>query len=167
MPLSEGAKALILKNLMKIHRNRTAYPVTIGYLTDVQLSMLNAERAGRNFKAMTARVLFVGAHIYESRVRRDGYSFDDVITQIEGALHETAVFTPGPSMSQIVSCTEREDGYGNRVIDTAVLGCDSKYPHSELYSIIPKRDHNKPKPKKKEQATEAQPVPENSTNPPG
>ena len=144
MPLFENARALILKNLMKLHRGRTAWPVAIGCLTDTQLSMLNAERAGRNFKAMTARVLLVGAHIYESRVRRDGYSFDDVILQIESALHHTAMFTPGPSMSEIVSCSERDDGYGNRVIDTAVLGCDSKYPHSELYSIIPKRDHVKP-----------------------
>jgi hypothetical protein len=166
MPLLADAKALILKNLMTVHRNRTAWPVAIACLTETQLTMLNAERAGRNFKAMTSRVLFVGAHIYESRVRRDGYSFDDVILQIESALQETAVFTPGPSMSQIVSCAEREDGYGNRVIDTAVLGCDAKYPHSELYSIIPKRDHVKP-PKKQEQATEARPVLGISTNPPG
>ena len=144
MPLVPGAADLIRKNLMKVHRGRNAWPVVIGYLTDVQLEMLNTERVRRGFKMMSAKVVFVGAHIYDSRVKRDGYSFDDVVLQITSAMHETAVFRPDPKMSELESCIEREDGYGNRVTDRAVFECSMRYPKPELYSVIPKGDYIKP-----------------------
>lgn len=144
MPLNANAAELIRGNLVKIHRGRKAWPVVIGCLTDAQLEILNAERERRGFKTMVAKVMFVGAHIYDSRVVQDGYSFDDVITQIESAMHETAILKIEPKMNGLVSCVEREDGYGNRIIDWGVLECSMRFPRPELYSVIPKGDHIKP-----------------------
>jgi hypothetical protein len=147
MPLLENAGELIRKNLIKIHRGRKAWPVVIGCLTDAQLEILNTERALRGFLAMAAKVVFVGAHIYDSRVVQDGYSFDDVVNQITSAMHETSILRIEPKMNGLVSCAEREDGYGNRVIDWGVLECSMRFPRPELYSVIPKGDNIKP-PKK-------------------
>jgi hypothetical protein len=144
MPLNDNAKKLILKNLLKIHRGRTAWPVVVGHLTGTQLAALNEERSRRGFPKMSAQVVFVGQHIYDSRVRDDGYSFDDVIAQIESAMDETAVFRVGPKMDGLVSSQKRDDGYGNEVTDEAVLECSMKFPRPELYSVIPKGDQIKP-----------------------
>jgi hypothetical protein len=144
MPLNDNAKNLILKNLLKIHRGRNAWPVLVGRLTDTQLAALNEERRGRGFPPMSAQVVFIGNHIYDSRVTEDGYTFDDVIAQIESAMDEAAVFREGPKMGGLVSPKKRDDGYGNQVTDEAVLECSTKFPRAELYSVIPKGDHNKP-----------------------
>lgn len=144
MPLIEDANKLILKNLLKVHRGRWVKPVMIGSLTDAQLADLNAERQKRGFKPMIGQVVFVGKHIYDSRVKEDGYSFDDVIAQIYSSMHETAVFSESPKMSGLVSSIERADAYGNRIIDNGVLECSMRFPRPELYSVIPKGDHKKP-----------------------
>jgi hypothetical protein len=147
MPLIENARKLILKNLFKVHRGRKAWPVVIGSLTSAQLADLNAERQRRGFEPMIGQVVFVGQHIYDSRVKEDGYSFNDVIDQIYSALDQTAVFSESPKMSGLVSSIERADAYGNRIIDNGVLECSMRFPRPELYSVIPKGDHKKP-PKK-------------------
>jgi uncharacterized protein YfiM (DUF2279 family) len=144
MPLLANAGDLIRKNLMKIHRGRRAWPVVIGSLTAAQLEVLNAERARRGFRPMTEKVVFVGAHIYNSRVLQDGYSFEDVIVQITGAMRETSILKIEPKMNGLVSCAKRDDGYGNRIIDWGVLECDVRFPRPELISVIPKGDKNKP-----------------------
>ena len=59
-------------------------------------------------------------------------------------MHETAIFRADPKMSGLESCVERDDGYGNRVIDWAVLECSMRFPRPELYSVIPKGDNIKP-----------------------
>lgn len=147
MPLHSNAKSLILKNLMKIHRGRQAWPKVIGSLSDSQLSDLNKERLGRHMPPIKAEVVFVGNHIYQSRVKDDGYTFDDVMEQISSAMAETSVFSESPKMSGLVSTITREDGYGNQVIDNGVLECSARFPRAELYSVIPKGDRKKP-PKK-------------------
>lgn len=144
MPLNDNARNLIVKNLLKIHHGRKAWPVVIGQLTDTQLAALNNERQRRGFPAMSAQVVFVGNHIYDSRVRDDGYKFDDVVAQIESAMDETAVFREGPKMDALVSSRKRDDGYGNQVTDEAVFECSTRFPRAELYSVIPKGDHSKP-----------------------
>ena len=40
---------------------------------------------------MVADVVFIGSHIYESRIVRDGYSIEDVLDQIASAMDSTAV----------------------------------------------------------------------------
>jgi hypothetical protein len=145
MPLGENVENLIRKNLQYIRNGRRARPFVIGCFTQVQLAAMNAERAGRNFPPMKEQVMFIGGHVYESRIEEDGYSVDDVIAQIASGMHETCVFRVGPKMNSLISCTPRDDGYGNHVLDEAVFECTTKYPRAELLSVIPKGDKKKPR----------------------
>ncbi len=94
---------------------------------------------------MGANVVFVGQHIYNSRIRQDGYSVDDVIAQINSAMDASSVFHANPKMNSLVSDKARDDGYGNAVYDEAVFECTVRYPRPELLSVIPKGDKIKPK----------------------
>src|SRR5689334_20373745 len=123
MPLHANAAQLIRANLEQIQNGRRPRAVVIGCLTDEQLAALNAERAQRNFTMMEAEVVFIGPHIYASRVLRDGYTLDDVILQITTGMHENSTFHANPKMNALVSSSGREDGYGNIVIDNAVFEC--------------------------------------------
>src|SRR5215470_3952645 len=96
MPLVDGAERHIRKNLQYIRNGRKAHPKVIARLTDEQLCKLNEERASRAFPPMKAEVVFVGQHIYESRIVKDGYSVDDVVVQIASALSEASVFHVNP-----------------------------------------------------------------------
>jgi hypothetical protein len=139
----------------------------IGHLTDEQLATLNAERAQRNFPAMNAAVVFIGSHIYKSRVERDGYTFDDVIQQIRTGMDEKSKFHANPKMNALVSSEERDDGYGNRVIDNAVFECTVRFPRPELYSVIPKGDKIKPRDAKKSMGRDETAHTQNSADPSG
>jgi hypothetical protein len=144
MPLVDGAEKHIRKNLQYIRNGRKAHPKVIARLTDAQLAKLNEERASRGFPPMKAEVLFVGQHVYDSRIVKDGYSVDDVLTQIASAMHEDSEFHVSPRTA-LVSTTPREDCYGNTVQDRAVFECSARYPKPELQSVIPKGDHIKPR----------------------
>ena len=168
MPLNENAEKRIRKNLQYIRNGRKAHSVVIGSLTEIQLAKMNEERAQRGFPPMDSKVVFVGQHIYDSRITEDGYSVDDVITQITSAMDESCVFHANPKMNSLVSETGREDGYGNSVLDEAVFECSVRYPKPELLSVIPKGDKNKPKdaPKKNMGRANAAHI-RKSTNPSG
>lgn len=144
MPLYHDAERLIRANLDVIKNGRKAQAVIIGRLTDKQLTALNEERKRRNLPSMVAEVVFIGRHIYESRILQDGYTIDDVVKQIACAMAENSAFHANPKMNALVCQTERGDGYGNRVRDTAVFECTARYPRPELYSVIPKGDAVKP-----------------------
>jgi hypothetical protein len=145
MPLSENGEKRIRKNLQYIRNGRRAHAVVIGHLTEVQLAKMNAERAQRGFPPMDPKIVFVGKHVYDSRITEDGYSVDDVIAQITSALNDGSVFHANPKMNSLVNETGREDGYGNLVFDEAVFECSVRYPKPELLSVIPKGDRIKPK----------------------
>jgi len=145
MPLANNAEKRIRKNLQYIRNGRKAHPVVIGSLTVDQLGKMNEERAERGLPAMNAAVMFVGLHVYESRILQDGYSVDDVIAQITSAMEEKSVFHANPKMNSLVSATLRQDGYGNSVRDEAIFECSMRYPKPELFSVIPKGDKTKPK----------------------
>ena len=138
MPLFDDATRLMRVNFEQIKKGIKARIVVIGCLTADQLAMLNAERAKQKLPAMNAEVVFMGRHIYDSRITRDGYTVDDVIAQITNAMDGNSTFHANPKMNALVSPTVRDDGYGNQVIDTAVFECTAKYPRPELYSVIPK-----------------------------
>jgi hypothetical protein len=110
MPLADNAEKLIRKNLQYIRNGRKAHPVVIGTLTEIQLAKMNEERAGRKFPPMKAAVVFVGKHIYDSRVLKDGYSVDDVVAQIISGMHESCEFHANPKMNSLVSSTPRDEG---------------------------------------------------------
>jgi hypothetical protein len=168
MPLNENAEKLIRKNLQYIRNGRRARPVVIGHLTEVQLSKMNEERAQRGFPPMHSKVVFVGQHVYDSRITEDGYSVDDVIAQITSAMDECSVFHANPKMNSLVHEAGREDGYGNSVFDEAVFECSVRYPKPELLSVIPKGDRIKPKdaPKKNMGRANAAHI-QKSADPPG
>jgi hypothetical protein len=92
-----------------------------------------------------AEVVFLGGHIYESRVVRDGYTIDDVIVQIESGMDSGSVVLKAPSMTAMENPSPRADRYGNTVRDRIVFECTARHPRPELYSVVPKGDALKPK----------------------
>jgi len=86
MPLYENAEKLIRGNLAVIKRGKRPNPVVVGYLTDEQLEVVNNYRRARNWEPIEKDIIFVGSHIYDSRVVKDGYTEDDLIAQIKSAL---------------------------------------------------------------------------------
>ncbi len=148
MPLNHGADQLIRTNLEQIQQGKKVRAIVIGFLTAEQLLALNTERARRDFPGMAAEIVFLGRHIFESRVLRDGYTITDVLMQITTSMDAASAFHATPKMNALVSAVLREDGYGNRVTDMAVFECTSRYPRPELYSVIPKGDEIKPVKKK-------------------
>ena len=144
MPLNPDAEKLIRKHLKKARNGKRTGPVSIGTLTDKQLADLNAERHKRNLEPMVNDVKFTGRHIHDRRVVVDGYSTTDVITQIKSAMAIDSVIKTTPKMTVLQSIRDREDGFGNVVRDEVVLECTGRFPHPELYSVIPKGDAIKP-----------------------
>jgi hypothetical protein len=76
MPLSKEAPALIRANLTELQKGSRVGLVVIGSLTGAQLDAINHERRAHGYPAIVAEVVFVGRHVYESRIVRDGYSID-------------------------------------------------------------------------------------------
>ena len=91
MPLYENAATLILTNLKQIQAGCKAALVAIGSLTQDQLAAINNKRAACNFPPIKAEVVFIGKHIYKSRIVGDGYTISDVIEQIASAMHATSL----------------------------------------------------------------------------
>jgi len=99
MPLSEDAPALIRANFEQLQSGTRARLVTIGNLTAEQLTAINDNRRAHGHPAIVADVVFVGRHVYESRIVRDGYTIDDVIDQISSAMNAAAVVVPAAAMN--------------------------------------------------------------------
>jgi hypothetical protein len=145
MPLYDNALYLIRGNLEEIRRGGKARVVPVGRLTNAQHEAVNAHRAGANLPPLEDReIVFIGKHVYDSRVVRDNYTIEDVIVQIASALAADAVVMANVKMTALESATRREDGYGNMVRDRVVLELTQRKPRAELYSVIPKGDTNKP-----------------------
>ena len=68
----------------------------IGTLADTQLNAINAARRAGGYPPMVAEVVFIGRHVHESRIVRDGYSTEDVIDQIASGMDAAAVVLSGP-----------------------------------------------------------------------
>ena len=75
MPLSAGSPALICANLEAVQNGERARPVVIGTLTDAQLTAINDERHAHGYPAIVAEVVFMGRHVFASRIERDGYNY--------------------------------------------------------------------------------------------
>ena len=166
MPLYENAEKLIRGNLAVIKRGKRPNPVVVGYLTDEQLEVVNNYRRARNWEPIKKDIIFVGSHIYESRVMKDGYTEDDLIAQIKSALSATCRFIETQKMTVLQNPTTRESGYGCRVRDELTLECSTRFPRAELYSVVPRGDKNH-KPKKLREAAEATSPGKSGTNTPG
>jgi len=131
-------------NFEKIRDGKRPGLVIIGSLTVEQLQAINANRAVEELPPIAAEVVFVGRHIYQSRVVKDGYTIEDVLDQIYSAMDECAVVVGTLKMTGIENPSLRADRYGNRVNDRAIFECTTRHPRPELFSVIPKGDLNKP-----------------------
>jgi hypothetical protein len=137
----------VIRNLERLANGEKVPLIRIATLTEVQLVQLNEARSKQGLSPMVADVLFVGRHVYKSRVLQDGYSLKDVALQIENAMSELSVIVAGKTMTSLENQQGRDDGYGNVVKDTAVFECSVRHPRPELFSVIPRGDALKPKKK--------------------
>ncbi len=118
--------------------------VAIGELTAAQLLAFNTVRAALNLPPISAEIVFLGRHVYNSRIANDGYTIDDVLDQITSALDVSAEVHASAKMNALQNPQHRTDKYGNRVLDRGVLECTARHPRPELFSIIPMGDTIKP-----------------------
>ena len=145
MPLFENAVALIRRQLEEIQNGNRVKAFPVGTLTPAQLGAINAVRHQGGYAPIIDEVLFLGQHVYGSRVVKDGYCIEDVIGQIVSAMDMNATVIATQKMTAMQNLTLRTDRYGNRVRDRVVLECTTRHPRPELYSVIPKGDVKKPK----------------------
>jgi hypothetical protein len=109
--------------------------------------------------------LFLGRHICEGRILRDGYTIDDVVDQIASGMDAAATLLhKPPSMTMLENPNLRADRYGNLVRDRIVLECSARHPKAELFTVVPKGDLKKPTTKRPLTERER---PESSTARPG
>lgn len=144
MPLYEDGTDAIRANLERIREGHKVHIVPIGILGEEQLGVINAGRFVQSLKPIIAEVVFVGAHIYKSRIARDGYTIEDVIDQISSAMNEASEVLDAIYMTILQNPNGRADRYGNLVRDRAILECSNRHPRAELFSIVPKGDRIRP-----------------------
>jgi hypothetical protein len=146
MPLFPSAKDLIRIQLIALAGSNSVRYVDIGYLTADQFKRINQLRVAGDFAPLDQPVLvYKGAHHFKSRVTGDGYSFDDLYAQIDAATHPDATVDMQKHMTTLISPIQRNDGYGFKVRDRAILELTSRKPKAELFSVIPKGDAGGPK----------------------
>lgn len=165
MPLYPDAERLIRGNLSVIKRGKKPRAVVVGYLTDEQLESINSRRRARGFPEIHKDIVFVGTHVYDSRIIKDGYTEDDLLEQIKSATSERCRYIVTQKMTVLQHPSHRDGGYGCRVRDELTLECSTRLPHAELYSVVPRGDLNH-KPIKLREAANAASLKE-VTNSPG
>jgi hypothetical protein len=141
MPLVPEAERLIRGNLAVLKRGKKPKRVTIGHLTEKQVTDINTDRVNRGFIPLSGEIYFVGTHLYDSRIVRDGYSDDDVWKMIQAAMSTTCRFINTTKMTVLQNPSHRDGGYGCTVRDELTLECTSS-PLAELYSVVPRGDRN-------------------------
>jgi hypothetical protein len=147
VPLSDEGRFLIRKNLEALQSGKRVSLVVVGHLTEIQLSAINTKRDIHGYAPVTGELVFIGQHVYNNRIVKDGYSIDDVVEQIASALDSSAIALDTSPMTSLENSKARDDAYGNSVRDRAVLECSVRHPRPEVFSVIPKGDRNKPKKK--------------------
>jgi hypothetical protein len=148
MTLRAEAAALIRANLEQIEAGHKARLVVIGALTQEQLADINKHRAAQGLAPVNAEVVFIGKHIYQTRIAKDGYTIEDVIDQISNAMRPDSLVLDTSKMTAMENPDLRADRYGNKVRDRAVFECTVRHPRPELFSVIPKGDLIKPQKRK-------------------
>ncbi len=145
MPLYPDAVALITCQLQCLERGERVSLIAIGELTDDQFSCLNKARDAALLPAVESKeIVYLGRHHFNSRSAQ-GYTIADMVSQISNAVadHATPIATRRGTVLE--SGAARDDGYGNRVRDQAVLELTARKPRVEVFSVIPKGDRTPPK----------------------
>lgn len=146
MPLYDNAAELIRANLAQFRPDTKVKvkAVAIGTLSDAQLAAIHAKQTEDGFPLIVSEVLFIGWHVYKSRVLRDGYSIEDVIDQITSAMSVDSKVLDREYMTTMENPNARQDRFGNQVNDRVVFECMARHPRPELFSVMPKGDWKKP-----------------------
>ena len=145
MPLLLNARRIMRINLEKIRDNRHPNLIPVGTLTEDQLLGINAIRAAEEMPPIIEEVVFIGKHLYKSRIDEDGYTIEDVLDQIASAMESAALVVESLKMTGMENPNKRLDRYGNQVNDLVVFECHGRHPRPELYSVMPKGDSIKPR----------------------
>lgn len=85
MPLFVDALKAVRCNLEEIAAGRRPRRIAIGQLSSEHLQEINVFREELELPPISGEIVFIGRHLYESRIIRNGYSIDDVMEQIESA----------------------------------------------------------------------------------
>jgi hypothetical protein len=145
MPLYDNAAELIRANLEQLIAGARPKRVEIGELDLNLFAEINQFRLEEEiFQLTEKKLVFIGKHIYESRIVEDGYSVDDVLDQIQSAMHPCAVLQLTERGTALQNPNKRADKYGNMVNDRIVFECSTCRPWIQLWSAIPIGDTNKP-----------------------
>jgi len=144
MPLLPNALQIVRANLEEIAKGGKPKTATIGHLSAEQLGTINKYRKKNGLPEISGEVFFVGRHVYDSRVRGDDYSIDDVVDQIASAFSDESQVINSLKMTAIRNPKKRKDRYGNEVRDEAVFECFKHNPKAQLFSVVPRGDLKKP-----------------------
>jgi hypothetical protein len=90
LPLFADGLRKIRRNLIQAQSGQRPKAVRIGYFTAEQITRINEFRVSRGYLALQPEIVFHGMHLYNSRCRKDGYTIDDVLEQIQSAFSETS-----------------------------------------------------------------------------
>ncbi|MGB8260702.1 MAG: hypothetical protein WCE75_10145 [Terracidiphilus sp.] len=164
MPLNPDGKELIRRNLEALQAGGRVPRVVVGRLTAAQIQAINRQQLAEDLPLSIDQVVFVGRHVFKSRIAGDGYSIDHVLCQIESALDETSEVIANRYMTAIRNPMARVDGLGNLVHDEAILECSKYRPNPEVFSVVPKGDRIKPT---KQKAAQGGLLPNKSSDSPG
>jgi hypothetical protein len=149
LPLYSNAKELMRANLTAIAAGQKVRSIAIGTLSQAQLDKINEERLEEEMPPIVAEVIFVGAHVYKSRVLRDNYEIEDIIEEADSALSDASEVIYTNYMTAIQNPNPRADRLGNQVNDRMIFECTKYRPNPEMLSTVPKGDKIKPAPKQK------------------
>lgn len=145
MPLLPDAAEIIRANLMLLANDERPKVVTIGHFTDSQFNAINELRTKHNLPALgSTEIVFMGTHLYRSRIAKNNYTIDDVLDQIVSAMAHTSTVIVTTKMTALKIEGTRADRYGNQVRDEAIFEMTQRRPKAELFSVIPKGDRNQP-----------------------
>jgi hypothetical protein len=140
MLLYQGVAELICRHLEAIAGGAKPKLIEIGVLTDEQHAAINKLRKTAGFPGLEApELVYVGRHHFYSRSKQ-GYTIEDMRLQLEASLHADSIVRATHVMTAIQSVRLRDDGYGFKVTDRAILELTARKPRAEVLSVIPYGD---------------------------
>jgi len=143
VPLYDYIKPRLRAHLEAIKRDERVPVIVIGELTDDQFECIRRMQENEGLTLLESKeILYMGKHNYNSR-SKENYSIEDMILQIESALSADSIVSMRRGTT-LENPHPRVDGYGNSVNDRAVLEMTKRKPKTELFSVMPKGDNNKP-----------------------
>lgn len=152
MSLNEDARHTIneLFEMIKNDKNQRITKKEIGVLSDIQLKQINSIRkfSGKP-EVYGNKIYFIGKHMHESRIEKDGYKKEDVFKMIKRSLsdesfpaidHRTISQVGDLSKINLVS-PEIIENNERKIQSVAVLVHSSSCRDGlEIYNVIPYGD---------------------------